>query len=74
MNETIDDTDPYDGDWPTQAAFGRIRLSTLILFRWLAVGGQLLTVLTVHYALGYPLPITALLTVISASALSLIHI
>ena len=31
--------------------FGRIRLRTLVLLRWLAVGGQTVTVLGVHFAL-----------------------
>lgn len=68
MTDTHPDSEPHTTDWEAVPAFGRIRLRTLILFRWLAIGGQLLTVLTVHYALGFPMPMTALLTVIAASA------
>ena len=49
--------------------FGRIRLRTLVLLRWLAVGGQTVTVLGVHFALGFELPLIACLAVIAASAL-----
>ncbi|MEO1038594.1 MAG: ActS/PrrB/RegB family redox-sensitive histidine kinase [Pseudomonadota bacterium] len=48
--------------------FGRVRLRTLILLRWLAVAGQTLTVLFVHYGLGFDLPIGPCLGVIAASA------
>ena len=48
--------------------FGRVRLRTLILLRWLAVAGQTLTVLFVHYGLGFDLPVGPCLGVIAASA------
>lgn len=48
---------------------GRIRLHTLSLTRWVAVGGQLFTVLFVHYSLGIPLPIEWLIPAIALSAL-----
>lgn len=64
-----------DADWdrgPSDPAltpmFGRVRLRTLILLRWLAVAGQTLTVLFVHYAMEFPLPIGPCLGVIAASA------
>ena len=68
MTDSFQDPDSHSTEWTITPAFGRIRLSTLILFRWLAVGGQLLPVLTVHYVMGYPVQMTALLTVIAASA------
>lgn len=68
MSNTDPDLESLQSDWLTNPAFGRIRLSTLILFRWLAVAGQLFTVMTVHYVLGFPMPMSALLTVIAASA------
>ncbi|PWE18565.1 sensor histidine kinase [Marinicauda salina] len=49
------------------AVFGRVRLRTLIILRWLAVAGQTLTVLFVHYGLGFDLPIGPCLGVIAAS-------
>jgi two-component system, sensor histidine kinase RegB len=46
----------------------RLRLSTLIRLRWLAVTGQAITVLFVAYGLRYPLPIAACFVVIAVSA------
>src|SRR6478736_9662075 len=37
----------------------RLRLQTLVRLRWLAVGGQLATVLIVAFWLGFPLPLLA---------------
>jgi two-component system sensor histidine kinase RegB len=36
---------------------GRVRLRTLLIIRWIAVAGQALTLLVVHYVLGFPMPI-----------------
>ncbi|MGY8937975.1 MAG: ActS/PrrB/RegB family redox-sensitive histidine kinase [Alphaproteobacteria bacterium] len=49
---------------------GRLRLRTLVLIRWIAVVGQTVTVLLVHFGLGFSLPLTACLAVIAASVLS----
>lgn len=38
-------------------AIGRVRLRTLLIIRWIAVAGQALTLLIVHYGLGFPLQI-----------------
>lgn len=35
---------------------GRVRLQTLVLLRWIAIVGQLLSLLFVHFGLGFPLP------------------
>lgn len=48
--------------------FGRVRLRTLILLRWLAVIGQTACVVVVHYGLGFDLPLGLCLGVIAASA------
>ncbi|MFW6299661.1 MAG: sensor histidine kinase, partial [Oceanicaulis sp.] len=48
--------------------FGRVRLRTLILLRWLAVVGQTICVVVVHYGLGFDLPLGLCLGVIAASA------
>lgn len=56
----------------TAAAFapsGPVRLQTLVLLRWIAVAGQLLTILFVHYGLDFRLPLVSCLVVIAASAL-----
>lgn len=49
--------------------FGRVRLRTLIVLRWLAIGGQTITVLGVHYALGFDLPVLLCLGVIAGSVI-----
>jgi len=41
---------------PTRG-FGRVRLRTVLVIRWVAVAGQAVTLLVVHYGLGFPLPI-----------------
>ena len=48
---------------------GRVRLRTLILIRWVAIVGQLFAILFVRFSLGFPLPLTEVLTVVAASAL-----
>ncbi len=45
-----------------------LRLRTSVRLRWLAVSGQLIAVLLVHFALGFPLPLGACLTIIALSA------
>ncbi len=52
----------------TDTEEGRLRLGTLNTLRWLALGGQLATVLFVHFSLGFRLPLLACLTVIAAGA------
>ena len=37
----------------------RLRVDTLVRLRWLAVAGQLVAILIVHYGLRFPLPIAA---------------
>ncbi len=49
---------------------GRLRLRTLILIRWVAAAGQTITVLAVHFGLGYPLPLPVCLAVIATLVLS----
>ena len=47
---------------------GLLRLRTLVRLRWLAVFGQSLAVLGVHFILDFPLPLGACLGVIALSA------
>ena len=47
---------------------GLLRLRTLVRLRWLAVFGQSLAVLGVHFILDFPLPLGACLAVIALSA------
>ena len=51
------------------AGSGRISLRTLVLIRWVAIAGQALTILTVHYGLGFHLPLLPALAVVGGSAL-----
>ena len=62
------DWDPYGGDAQLTPVFGRLRLRTLVMLRWLAVAGQTATVLFVHFIVGFQLPIGFCLGVILASA------
>lgn len=48
---------------------GRVRLHTVSLTRWIAVTGQLFTILFVHFSLGIKLPLLSLLPVVALSAL-----
>jgi two-component system, sensor histidine kinase RegB len=47
---------------------GRIRLRTIIFIRWIAVVGQLATLLVVHFGMGYPLPLLWSLATVAALA------
>jgi len=48
---------------------GRVRLSTLVGIRWIAVGGQLTTLIVIHYGLGFSLPMLEAGLAVAASAL-----
>jgi two-component system sensor histidine kinase RegB len=47
----------------------RVRLMTLVLLRWLALAGQAIAVFTVHFGLGYPVPLQYCIPIIAVSAL-----
>ena len=55
---------------PSLGGDGRVRLTTLTLTRWVAVGGQLFTILLVHFSLGVSLPLGALLPAVLMTALT----
>lgn len=46
-----------------------LRLETLVLLRWLAIAGQSVSILVVHFVLGFDLPLAACATLIAASVL-----
>lgn len=46
-----------------------MRLETLMLLRWMAISGQLVSVVFVRYGLGYQLPLGACLVLIGLSVL-----
>jgi two-component system sensor histidine kinase RegB len=54
---------------PPEARAGRSNLMQLVQLRWLAVGGQLGTVLAVHFGLGLRLPILAMLSLLASLAM-----
>jgi len=57
---------------PPEADAGRRNMRLLIQLRWVAVIGQLVTILAVHFAMGIPLPLMPLL--LAAFALVLINL
>jgi two-component system, sensor histidine kinase RegB len=57
-----------------EAGFSRISLRALVPIRWLAVAGQALALVTVHYALGFHLPLVPALAVVLGSVLlNIVH-
>ncbi|MBO0739369.1 MAG: ActS/PrrB/RegB family redox-sensitive histidine kinase [Alphaproteobacteria bacterium] len=52
-----------------RSGFGRISLRTLVPIRWVAIAGQALTLLVVHYGLGFSLPLVPALSVVGGSVL-----
>jgi len=63
MDQDHDQTPPP----ARQIARGRVRTRTLALIRWIAVAGQLATILTVYYGFGFDLPLVYALAVVAAS-------
>ena len=61
--------EPGDAAQAPEKLAGRKNLLQLIELRWLAVAGQLLTILVVHFALGITLPLAEMLTLLGAVAL-----
>jgi len=51
-----------------QKSTSRLRLQTIVRLRWIAVIGQFFTVLFVHYAMGFKLPLAICLAAIAMSA------
>ncbi len=64
MDATIRGQMEESGGWSGR----RLRLSTLIGLRWLAIGGQTAAILVVGLWFGFPLPMGACLTLIALSA------
>lgn len=54
---------------PADEPAGRVRLQTLVLLRWIAIIGQLLAILFVHFGLNFKLPLLPALGVVGISAL-----
>ncbi|WP_245622361.1 ActS/PrrB/RegB family redox-sensitive histidine kinase [Devosia epidermidihirudinis] len=53
---------------PLPSTWRPLRLETLVLLRWLAVGGQAIGVLFVAFGLGFPLPLMECFVLIAISA------
>jgi two-component system, sensor histidine kinase RegB len=64
----VSDTNPIASSEPA-TGFGRISLRTLVPIRWVAIAGQALTILIVHYGMGFRLPIIPALGVVACSVL-----
>jgi two-component system sensor histidine kinase RegB len=62
----VSDTNLIASNEPA-TGFGRISLRTLVPIRWVAIAGQALTILVVHYGLGFRLPLLPALGVVGAS-------
>ncbi|GJL90376.1 ActS/PrrB/RegB family redox-sensitive histidine kinase [Hyphococcus sp.] len=57
-----------DSQSAMNALRGPVRLRTLTALRWLAVGGQSIAIIVVHFALGFQTPLGLCLAAIAASA------
>lgn len=53
---------------PLPSSWRPLRLQTLVMLRWLAIGGQVVSVLFVAFGLGFPLPLLACFVLIGLSA------
>ena len=62
MNENANQADPAD-----VSRRRRLRLATLTLVRWGAIGGQAAALLVVHFGFGYPVPLLEAFAVVGAS-------
>lgn len=60
---------PGEGRNYAQSVSGRLRRSTLVLLRWMAIAGQFLAILLVGFGLGYDMPLLACFGIIGLSAI-----
>jgi two-component system, sensor histidine kinase RegB len=56
-------------DRPGTQSPSLVKQRTLVLIRWIAVGGQAATLCIVHFGMGMPVPIVPALAIVGASAL-----
>lgn len=69
-SRTIDDMPSVNSAYEmAPAATDPVRLRTLTLIRWVAIGGQLAALLVVHFGFGFPVPLAAAFSVVGASLL-----
>ena len=68
-NKTMGDFIQTFVPWPAPGENDRIRLRTLVRIRWVAVAGQLFSLVLVHFSLGYHLPMAPALALVAASGL-----
>ena len=69
-SRAIDDMPSINAAYDTvPAATDPVRLRTLTLIRWVAIGGQALALLVVHFGFGFPAPLAAAFSVVGASLL-----
>src|SRR3546814_17941428 len=61
MNRTLPISTLWQpSQWPADAA-GRKNLALLVQLRWLAIAGQLITIVAVHFVMGIRLPLAPML-------------
>ncbi|GHD40387.1 ATPase [Thalassobaculum fulvum] len=60
--------EPPDRAPPDRAAPSTVTARTLAAIRWVALGGQLATLLVVHFGFGFPLPLALALAIVAVSA------
>lgn len=69
-SRAIDDMPSVNSAYEMAAAApDPVRLRTLTLIRWVAIGGQVLALLVVHFGFGFPVPLAAAFSVVGASLL-----
>jgi len=69
-NRAIDDIPSVNSAYETvPAATDPVRLRTLTLIRWVAIGGQVMALLVVHFGFGFPVPLAPAFSVVGASLL-----
>lgn len=54
--------------WPADAA-GRKNMALLVQLRWIAIAGQIATIMVVHYFMGITLPLRSMMTVVGMAGL-----
>jgi len=64
----LSDTKPVETQPEARTEARHVRLRTLVLIRWVAISGQLVSILVVHFWLAFTLPLRPLLGAVALSA------
>ncbi len=65
----VTDSTKYTSGGTLRVRRARIRLRTLMLMRWIAIGGQTTTILVIKFVFHYPFPFVLTLATVAASVL-----